>query len=78
MNSESAKLLISHLKLVERNEETVENNIDLCINTINSNNENDILDQVLSKNETLLQELDRIKQENKELKKKLNSIELQN
>ncbi len=62
---------------MERNEETVENNIDLCINTINSNNEN-ILDQVLRKNETLLQELDRIKQENKELKKKLNNIELQN
>jgi len=63
---------------MERNEETVENNIDLFINNVNSNNENDILDQVLRKNETLLQELDRIKQENKELKKKLNNIELQN
>jgi hypothetical protein len=63
---------------MERNEETVENNIDLFINNINSNNENDILDQVLRKNETLLQELNRIKQENKELKKRLNNIGLQN
>jgi hypothetical protein len=62
---------------MERNEETLENNIDLCINDFNSSNENDILDQVLRKNENLLQELDQIRQENKELKKKLN-IELQN
>ncbi len=62
---------------MERNEETLENNIDLCINDFNSSNENDILGQVLRKNENLLQELDQIRQENKELKKKLN-IELQN
>lgn len=77
LNLETEKLLISHLKLIERNEELIDSKINSRINKIESNNQNDLLDQVLRKNEVLAQELDRIKQENTELKRKLNNITLQ-
>ncbi|CAG2105474.1 unnamed protein product [Medioppia subpectinata] len=73
VSAHTEQLLIPHLKLRLRNGQRSDSSIDLATNEKREpNDDNDVLDQVLKKNEILTEQMQRLVIENIELKKQIN------
>ena len=68
-SAHTEQLLVLHLKLRQRNGRTIDAIIELGV--AHNKESNDVLDEVLKKNESLVQEMQSIRRENLELKNRL-------
>ena len=74
--SQTEHLLSHHLKLRQRNDETIGSNIDTETNKVKQiDSQTEILDEILKRNESLTQEMERLRKENNDLKTKLKSFQ---